>query len=680
MANNLRAYCEFKSYAGKSWKVEIYQDGYTGDEIQFDMDSKGFELSYDAEDMVRDAAVLGSKVTIPVNVNSTEIEDFVDDLIDAYENDFWVLIKLKNEVQWRGNVLMDLGDQADEWPYTFEITATDGLAKLQDIPFKDTDGSLFTEYSSLKEIVIDVLTKLQTTDTYLGTDAFLQIAVNWYEDSMPSESYLRDPFEFTRVRNEVFIDMSVTGEGGEAVPMSCYEVLEQIMSRFNARLFLTAGHWHIYQINNIVSTTCWSSTYMKSGTVLSRDASTSCQNTDMSRMAGGNISYFAPLREVSQVYNYRSSSAFGTLNLLPSQQSYTPAVSFTAQHGSDDTFLFTGIINEEMKYIIQSTYYHRAIWRMELEIGGWYYTKVNGEGIWVNYPAYYYITGELRTETIYEYTWNISIQTDTIPVMAGTSGSFEFKLSHWEDQHGNIITLPSQFEHTYKCINFSLVMVPEGVSPETGDEKFKAISTTDGSTPVGCSPTHELKRMLLGDGPEFGIGKLQVYTSGGTWEDSTELWRYALSGLDKINISQLACMEYLAGQRKPIMKYQGIFHGQYSINKTIRFSFRGMYENYVFLSGKFNAVTDIWDGVWCRITLDRTNIDNSSYTAIKANVKTMLPDSSFMAVAMGQLHEKTAEAFGTNIRLALDGSTIKLQQKIGLEWKDTGTEWGALDS
>lgn len=137
---------------------------------------------------------------------------------------------------WRGFLLSDNYSEAYlSPPYGVEIVATDGLADLKSYDFVDADGNRYRDDIVTLKAITEILLKT-------GLEINIQCGINRYEADMDSGAG-DDPLDQCKFNPTTFYD-------GDSVD-NCYEVLEQILKPFGARILQRMGKWFITSVEEL---------------------------------------------------------------------------------------------------------------------------------------------------------------------------------------------------------------------------------------------------------------------------------------------------------------------------------------------------------------------------------------------------------------------------------------------
>jgi hypothetical protein len=137
-----------------------------------------------------------------------------------------------SQLKFRGYLDSSYKEAYNDTPYDIDFTATDALGYLKNVMYDD-DGEHYTGRQRESKILLDILGKIGFTE-------FIE-SVNIYEDYM-ADSVDDSPAEQT------LIDAAV-GED-----FTCYDMLEKILTKWNALIRQRDGVFYIYRPNELLST------------------------------------------------------------------------------------------------------------------------------------------------------------------------------------------------------------------------------------------------------------------------------------------------------------------------------------------------------------------------------------------------------------------------------------------
>ena len=149
-------YCkgEFTDDAGYDWLVEIHDTTYSG--TQYTMQLNGFTRNYDGiQSKLLFENIYVSKITarLLITENDPAIEALIGDLVIGKEDQFYMVVKREGTLWFAGMILTDLCQWDDNERFYFEITATDGMNRLENFDFTIEDLS-DPDYVTQLEVIL----------------------------------------------------------------------------------------------------------------------------------------------------------------------------------------------------------------------------------------------------------------------------------------------------------------------------------------------------------------------------------------------------------------------------------------------------------------------------------------------------------------------------------------------
>lgn len=143
-------------------------------------------------------------------------------------------------IYWTGYVIPEFHNEP--WvfePYYLDITATDGLAELKNLDFKDENDNLFKGDQKAIKIIAAVLKK---ADLHLN----IRCGLNIFSEEMDTAA-TDDPLDQAYVDTRIFLS-------DKDEPIKCDEVIKKILEPFRATLCQGQGYWWIRRISDMVGT------------------------------------------------------------------------------------------------------------------------------------------------------------------------------------------------------------------------------------------------------------------------------------------------------------------------------------------------------------------------------------------------------------------------------------------
>lgn len=589
MAVRYRA--ELDSYSGQQWKIDIYDSTYSGAMGTFQTDQPQIIYKGLTE---RNDPILASTLTVPFHVANATDEAFIDTVMTSQEERFTVIVYKNTFLHWCGVLLADEVTKEDRYyPYTVGLTFTDGLARLKDLPYNNS-GTAYTGRVTLLAHVLNCILRAGINDLYGTNDIFLTTAVNWY-DIRHQYATARCTLAYTDLDHSIFYK---TDSDGNTEYKTCYEVLEMILSTFNARIMMDSGKFRIIQQQDYARTSTLTRQFNKAGTLkASGPVSYRVSQPAATRKAGAVYKFMKPLKEVTKVYKPAiSSNESGSI--LPVQQGWTPEVALM-NILPEQTVKINGQIRERFALEDNSgaTVSLYSKWRLDFILtttgaGTKYYlTNKNGPYQWSTTSTdYVTIQGPIFSGWDWDATWELAIGTPQVP--AESTGTFQLRFTNHYTTNGVIWPIADNFYYA-EYIDWGVFPDISADEGNTDPLEFKAINTLTGGGTVASTSILELKETLIGDGPTaVHIGKL-MSNNGSAYDEST-LWGVHNS-TTRVNINQLAVNQVLSGQRVPVEVIQAAF-----INTSIS-AVLALVEGakiYAPLSVTISMLTDEASGEW----------------------------------------------------------------------------------
>lgn len=225
--------CEFTDINGIDWKIDIQEDSYAGAVNTMEASDNPLEIEFlTLSDELLFTPIKGSTAKLDV-ICSTNFQ-----YIDLYseENMQFKMIVYKNGIMyWQGWVTSDYTEPYDPVPYVVSIHAADGLGLLKNIAFKDGED-YYTGREYEHTILLNIL-------SLIGYDQFTEF-VNLYEDLM-ADADDDSPMEQILIDQDVFKGLV------------CYNVVEEILKKYNAVIRQTAGQFVIFRPAELVGDTVY---------------------------------------------------------------------------------------------------------------------------------------------------------------------------------------------------------------------------------------------------------------------------------------------------------------------------------------------------------------------------------------------------------------------------------------
>lgn len=266
MPATVRFTTEFPAEMGETYKIQLW-DKLNGTGGNFETTRGAFAVNYTGEGEELYAPIMGTTCTVKLYATSGGGEDsLIPDIQGSEEGRFMLRVLRNNVVEWVGAVLPDIGSY-EEHPYPFVITlkATDGLGALRHKKYWDeaTDEPYSGKDSAIGHIC-RALRKLDYVSTFWDNDDFfVRSAVDWWEAAMNNDSEGPDALFLTHVDHATWYKW----EKGHKDYETCYDVIQNFMVKFRARITMYQGAFWIEQRTYRTAETVVLRRYNKLGTL-----------------------------------------------------------------------------------------------------------------------------------------------------------------------------------------------------------------------------------------------------------------------------------------------------------------------------------------------------------------------------------------------------------------------------
>jgi hypothetical protein len=622
----VRLYSEFKSDQGDQYKIEIHDSQWLAVATEFNVDSRGFELTYEGETDDIVSPIVGSKLTFGAYAANGTFETFIDTLKLFQENRFRVVVYrsetivgrnvtdglvlqtlLTNDddteyrLYWAGWITQDLISIEDtSEPFIVQITSTDGIGKLSNIDYDvandiDQGGVVLTRIS---QMLINAVKKAGLSDLWGANEPFLETSADWWETTKHTYSTANDPLYLTAVDARLLQNFD---SENNLVYDNAFEAIRQLATLFNARFFLQNGRWVFEQYGNRDASSRYVSRYNVNGSHLGRllvsDDVVLDQTLYGARRSGNNWDFLPAMRKAEATYVQKFLNPYGIYGGYRFTNTDTTFVSGFMAGGSGIqfgmgsagfNFTFFGIpaIRTNLIPIFRATitltdangvvyYYVRAF-------NGTNATTMFGTPAWTTTAGDYYFDIKAVSNVVSSpvvITDLVQIVTDDLP----TSGQLNITIVFdsirvaWSNALYTptlaILDAPFLFNIVNNGLNTNSSVVYTSINNEAG---------------IDSALTLELGEVYFTEGP-LQTGHIAVY-DGTSWDGSAS-WRKGSSGAG-LPIIKLLTNETLALHVRPIERYNGNIISSHAFNQRLVFDSRG----YLRTGGTYTANNDEWSG------------------------------------------------------------------------------------
>ena len=607
------------------YKVEIWDSTYSGSIVPMTTEGEGFEITYQQQGDERFAPVKGSEcsiyATITDGADGTKLQNWINSSMNATQEDLYhIAIYKGSSLYWFGVILPDLNTRMDQSrPYSYKITATDGLARMKDKEWVQGPESFTNQAIGRKTFIETIFELLKYSPLYTATSAdnMFSTCVGWYEFNMPAKANTVDPLGYSAVRWNTW---TKTDENKKLVGLSYYDVLVSICESWGMRVMFSDGLYRFTQVNSYEDDAIvkYQRYYARATGVFNGVENFIGQpveitNTTFPYVAAGNQwSWYAPLKFVYLKYPFLNN------NMLDQGESMNTRV-FTETYKYSQT-LRAGIIgstntslNLSVGLRIRGLIYNgpsfQVLIRIKLALTGTsnlYLEKDVLRGIgsetWSTtstdvWEHLYYINAGTPIDIS-----TIIINTPLLPVGTYNSNTFYVEVAEIRTVAGVLLTPGANY--SVSRIKGQTSLIYNTSSTDASQQYFEYIGGNSAS-PIN-SYDLQLNDSLIGE-PYDPSNPGQLFTSNGTtFFQSTGQWKYEGTGT-ALNLNLLRVREVLAGQTIPIRKYQGqIISGNLEAYNSIEYDgFR-----YILNGATFKAQSDTWEGEWYQVSVDRLSFED----------------------------------------------------------------------
>ena len=651
----IRFQSEFKSDQGDQYKIEIHDSEWLGGTYTFNVDSRGFELEYTGETDDIVSPIIGSKLCVGAYSNDGYFETFIDSL-KGYQEDRYRIVVYRSETHerravddglvfeplldeetettyylwWCGWIMQDLITIEDaSQPYIYELTAVDGLGRLANIDY--TDANVISQngfgLTRITEIIKNALVDTGLDDLFGASDVFFETCANWWETTAHTYSTSTDVLYLTAADVGLFDSRD---DDGNLIRTTSFDVLRQLATLFNARVYMERGRFVFEQIGTRTALVRYVTTYTKTATKISTKSTSDDIVLDQTlygaRLAGNVWNFLPALKRVSVTYSQRFLSPwFGAYRFENGDTEFSPgfiaggqgiqlalygpinyaiSCSNRLEFGNDTTQLIV-IFRVEIR--VEDSSNPGTYWYFNRAFNGYSGAVSFGTAGWSTTAGYYYF--DMPMTSVYESIGSTSllhtITTSDIPVTGSLRVRFDLYNKYDFANGGAAYVLDAgidQSETWNAVIAFS--RVDDGSEPANG----VVYTSTNGSADVASNLTLELGDVVIADGA-LQTGDLAAY-NGSSWV-ATGSWRVGNSGTG-LPILKLLTSETLALHHKPVQRYDGSI--VVSSNFGRRIVFGSNY--YLRMNGRYTANTDEWSGTYFLVQRNRSNISELTPTPL----------------------------------------------------------------
>ena len=614
----------------EKWKVEIWDTSYTTGASTEIATSSPPILNYESQNDKRYAGIKGSSLSVPIIVDNSTLENWLFNQVQlAKEERFychlykWDPINNLYNLYWIGVLLHDLNQREDAaYPYTYELKFTDGLARLKDFKFTelaDTTNALSYTPQTLNWYLYECLKRTPFYSRVSAGTQFYGSSVNFYEYNMVVSgthwSTNVDPLDETTVYPKAFCN---TLSNGQLEAFSFYDILEQILTLFDARIILAQPYFRIISRNNYNNATWKERTYLADGTFEAQTSvawDSNINQTSEWASSGTNCwQYFPAIKSITRKFNTSNNNLVdSSVNIFISSSTHTGEITGGNKMQIRGSFSFG--INYTSGGLNPNDYLQCFI---KVQVGIYYLNTdpITNITSWTTSSADRYILNIPITST--RFLFNINIITPELPsgqhinseiLVTGVTYTTVslFGTSAYALSQSSYIWSDSTYSATFLSVKNSLIFNSYN---ESSDQNYLLYRVNNTASLIN-SEDIEMLESQLGDtikganGALYTGSKFAPLISTGSWKTD--------GGGTAYDINNLLLIETIAPQIYPNPRYQGnlITNG----HPYDRYLYQG--DSYILNGGELNLESMEWSGEWFKIYREIINVDVEGNTPIE---------------------------------------------------------------
>jgi hypothetical protein len=616
---------------GIPYKCEIWDVNYSSAVTDIRTFGEGFNIEYEQQSDERFNPIKGStcklKCLVTDDAAGLALQSWITSSVQATKEDqYFIAIYKNNTLFWFGVILPDLGTRIDQSrPYEYELSATDGLARLKNFNNPLTQDAIDTNHEDYQYTFTELIYSiLKLCPLYIGTSETILYSTvcGWYEDQMAAKGPAIDPLAITKVNAMVY---SKKDQDQGQISLTAYDVLEEICKSWGMRVMLSGGYYRFYQVNSYEddAVTRYERLYQRSNgnyntyRTFSGYANT-LTNTDYPYVNAGNqFQFYAPLKNVYLKYPFLNSDMLDGLTDMRS-----PFSTFYYQHTLRNNIL--GGTGKVLCFATSLRFWTRALGpnnliiniSIKLKLGSKYLYKAPFSSVasWTNTSTDTY---DLSLNVYAGGVFFVDLNFITPDIPAGTFNSNEFKIEITSVKYAATGTTIAITDYNVtRQLNSTTLVYNQG-STNQNENYFEYIGGNT-ATPIN-SYDLDLGTATVGEPLDpSNYSNLFVY-NGSSWVSSTSKWMLEDTGI-QLDFNLMRVREVLSGQTRATQKYQGSIIGV--LNPHSSFDYNGF--RFIFNGGSYNGQSETMDGEWYAVSIDRT-----PYTEIQGRTAKESPNNEF---------------------------------------------------
>jgi len=255
MAYQIKYRTTFATKSGKNVYLNLLENGYTGDIIEYQgihIDLEYLPTSDDPFEPIY-ASQLGAVIDI-----TDDIEN-VPNLVTLNDRKYNAQLYIEDDLEWTGWVLSDnVQISYSTGRKILSFNAVDGLALLKDVSLPISTSQ---NINNIEKLLFYITTALNTIE--FPTNLNIKTVCSYYATGMNDrdDNPAAEPFNQTYLPYRTFIENDSY--------ISCFTVLNNIVKSFGCRLFQAGGKWWIVSVNEFANINAYYTEYSSAMAVVS---------------------------------------------------------------------------------------------------------------------------------------------------------------------------------------------------------------------------------------------------------------------------------------------------------------------------------------------------------------------------------------------------------------------------
>jgi len=668
---------EFYSDNGGSYDIEIYNESFGGTTKA--VITNDLKISYESQGDTIMEALKASRCSFTLVNDSAEVDTFIANLVAGNEDQFKLVVKKQNNLEWCGVILVDQVSWEDmPKPRLLTITAIDGIGRLADIEFDFATTDLNPAQSTMLDYIFEALEYNDLSQYWGGTDAYFKESCEFYDTQITVTGTSVSPLLKTRCDRYLFVTDEVIGErnisrthaGGttsitvpEYRPYTCAEVINSILTIFSCRMFMSGGSYYIQQVRNFSTSSYNERSISKTLSVLSYQTVSPRQTegSQWQRLGDCRWTYLTPLQEIRLDSVPRASiaqSGGGIIDLTTSTSPMSQDVELGTLKGGTGS---GNTLNIELRLMLSDFQQFTGSTvdiKMTLEAGSY---RLKSDAAtpdiveWTSGTPTDVVSRTVDLTTLYRTgLMYIRVLTPEFPVSIQTGCTLDVEYTSNFGVFDNMVSIHP--------INITLLTDNEIIQ----ESQFKVINPRTQNSKTVDYGTPRLSDISQGFSSK---NTFEVNSTGTTWVFS-EVWDAGYT--TDVELTKTLCLETMSLQDRPIPVLQGTIKVPESLvvgtPQMPRFNEVYYYDSdtYFFNGGTLDCRTDEFNGEWIQFVQHKSALsveaeDGDGYV-YRGNDKIGLPKKNVYDkdkwtrdyVLINELGTIDTNSTGTTTSLSID--------------------------